>query len=116
MPGLLWPKIEDPEVARKLAVTGAISDNILPQEELALWLLQWLRQVLPGRIEARYMVAEEGTEAELLSAIARSRGFLLAGAEPDLAKGAIMLLDEFRAGKLGAVTLDRDFPAEDTGC
>lgn len=108
MPGILWPKIEDPEVARKLAVSGAISDSTYNQEELAIWLLEWLQEVLPGRISDRYKIVEEGTGYSLLENISRKRGFLRAGGIPELSKGAIMLIDEFRAGKLGSITLDRE--------
>lgn len=110
MPGILWPKIEDPEVGRKLAVTGAISDNIYDPEELAGWLLEWLAAHTPGRISQRYKMEEEGDGGQLLTAISRRRGFLRAGGEPDREKGAIMVIDEFRAGKLGNITLDRSIP------
>lgn len=107
-PGMLWPKIEDPEVGRKLAATGAVSDNTFDQEELAIWLLEWLQKNLSGRINERYKVPEEGSGFELLEVISRKRGFLRSGGIVDPVQGAIMLLDEFRAGKLGYITLDRD--------
>jgi len=110
MPGILWPKIEDPEVGRKLAVSGAVSDRILDQAELAVWLLDWLRLTLPGRIKERYKLEEDGDGQALLTALSRKRGFLRAGGEVELEKGAIMLIDEFRAGKLGKITLDRQTP------
>lgn len=113
MPGILWPKIEDREVSRKLALTGAISDNIYNPMELAVWFLDWLRLILPGRITERYRIQEEGDGESLLSAISRKRGFLRSGGEVDREKGAIMLIDEFRGGKLGAVTLDREIPREE---
>lgn len=108
MPGMLWPKIEDHEVARKLAVSGAINDNTYDREELAIWLLEWLQNNLPGRIGERYKIVEEGTGYDLLEAISRKRGFLRAGGVIETGQGAIMLIDEFRGGKLGSVTLDRD--------
>ena len=110
MPGILWPKIEDPELGRKLAVTGAISDRIFDPAELAVWLLEWLQISLPGRIKERYKIEEDGDGEALLTAISRKRGFLRAGGEPEREKGAIMLIDELRGGKLGPITLDRNIP------
>ncbi len=126
MPGILWPKIEDPEAARKLAVTGAIGDNAYDPMELSLWLIQWLRTHRPGRLTQRYGISEIVTESELgeemdvlredtsevkevhfiLEAIARRRGFLRKGGHVELDKAAVMLLDELRGGKLGPVTWD----------
>lgn len=112
MPGILWPKIEDPEVGKKLAVTGAINDNIFDRVELVDWLLSWLNMNEPGNITARYKVEENNDSKELLAQICKKRGFIISGGYPDLLKGAIMLLDEFRAGKIGKVTLDREVRLE----
>lgn len=108
MPGILWPKIEDPEVGNRLAATGAVSDNVYDRVELANWLLDWLAGNKPGLVEARYKLEERVPSAELLELICKKRGFLKSGGSPDLLKGAVMILDEFRAGKIGKITLDRE--------
>lgn len=108
MPGILWPKIEDPEVGNRLAATGAVSDNVYDRVELANWLLDWLAGNKPGLVEARYKLVERVPAAELLELICKKRGFLKSGGSPDLLKGAVMILDEFRAGKIGKITLDRE--------
>lgn len=126
MPGILWPKIEDPDTARKLAVTGAIGDNAYDPMDLSLWLIQWLRVNRPGRLAQRYGISETITADEvgretilvredlpelqeafvLLEAIARRRGFLRKGGHVEADKAAIILLDELRGGKLGPITWD----------
>lgn len=106
MPGILWPKFEDQKAGYKLAASGAISDEVVDKKELAAWLIGWLVRNLPGRLTTRYGIAEEGAPLEILEAVSRRRGFLLSGAQVDLLKGAIMLLDEFRGGKLGRITMD----------
>lgn len=108
MPGILWPKFENRETGLKLAVTGAIRDQILDGPELAEWLIEQLLEHYPGRLATRYCVAESGSPHILLEAMGKKRGFLKTGGVPDLEKAAAMLLDEFRAGKLGPVTLDRE--------
>lgn len=106
MPGILWPKFEDSEMGYKLAACGAISDNVVNLTELALWLLQWLVKNTPARVRQRYSVEETDKSQELLAAISKRRGFLKSGGDPDIDKGAIMLIDEFRGGKLGKITMD----------
>jgi ribosome biogenesis GTPase A len=106
MPGLLWPKFEDRETGLKLAVTGAIRDEAVDGQELALWLIKWLAGNAPGRIRERYGIEESKDANLLLEEISRKRGFLQRGGKVDVEKGAAMLLDEFRAGKIGAFTLD----------
>jgi ribosome biogenesis GTPase A len=115
MPGILWPDLEDREGARKLAVTGAIGENAYDPEELALWLIGWLREHVPGRLSGRYGVEEsfpdiedeEAVSVSLLEAAGTKRGFLRKGGAVELDKAAVMILDELRGGKLGRVTLDR---------
>ncbi|MDD2212421.1 MAG: ribosome biogenesis GTPase YlqF [Clostridia bacterium] len=106
MPGILWPKIEDPVTGYKLAVTGAIKEEVYDSLELSLWLLGWLGQNKPGRIAQRYQLEEEQEDVDVLEALCRKRGFLARGGEPDLEKGAHILLAEYRSGKLGRVTMD----------
>ena len=108
-PGILWPTFEDQTVARHLAYTGAIRDEILDTEELACGLLSLLAAEYGGLLAARYKLdpLPEGDAADLLTAIARRRGMLLSGGVADTERAAAMLLDEFRAGKIGRITLER---------
>ena len=109
-PGILWPKIEDRTAAEKLAVTGAIRDEILDSEELAVSLLGILRSCGYSRmIAARYKITEDLPEsnADLLSLIGRKRGFVVSGGEINTERAAAVLLDEFRGGKIGRITLDK---------
>ena len=108
-PGILWPKLDTPETGLALAWTGAINDNILDIELVALRLLERLREQYPGAIEGRYKfeVPADCDGYELLQMAARKRGFLISGGEVDTERMAHILLDEFRGGKLGNVTLER---------
>ena len=108
MPGVLWPKFEDPLVGERLAFTGAIKDDILDIEQLAVRLLDILKMDYKGLISARYGVEihEEEDAYVLLQNIGRKRGMLLPGGEIHTERAAIMLLDEFRAGKIGRITLE----------
>ena len=108
-PGILWPKFESPEVGYSLAWTGAINDNILDVELVASRLLERLRELYPGAIEARskFTPDPEAPGYELLEAAARKRGFLISGGEVNTERMAHVLLDEFREGKLGRMTLER---------
>jgi ribosome biogenesis GTPase A len=106
-PGILWPKFEDQSVGQKLAVIGSIKDEILQVEELAIWILDFMREQYPGKVAERYQISEEGTQAERLEAVALSRGCLLKGEQPDFQKAAALIVDDFRSGRLGRVTLER---------
>lgn len=108
-PGILWPKLDSPEVGYSLAWTGAINDNILDIELVACRLLERLRELYPGAIEARYKFSPdpEAPGYELLEAAARKRGFLISGGEVNTERMAHVLLDEFREGRLGRMTLER---------
>lgn len=109
-PGILWPKFDDILVAEKLAFTGAIKDNILDVEQLAVRLLMCLTKDYSENLAKRYklenscIVGKSGIE--LLEMIAKKRGMLVSGGKIDTERAAIMLLDEFRAAKLGRITLD----------
>lgn len=107
-PGVLWPKFEDQEVARHLAYTGAIRDQILDCEELACGLLKILAQRYPQLLAERYRLEGELSEDgwELLQMIGRRRGMLISGGEVHTERAAIMVLDEFRGGKIGRITLE----------
>ena len=109
-PGVLWPKFEDQTVAENLAFTGAVRDDIIDIETLGANLFLRLRQLYPDRISQRYRVdttADTGGY-ELLASAAKNRGFLISGGQVDLNRMAVVLLDEFRGGKLGKITLERE--------
>ena len=108
-PGILWPKFESEQVGLALAWTGAINDNILDIEHVASALLERMRELYPGAIEERYKFSPEpGVPGyEMLEQAGRKRGFLISGGEVNTERMARVLLDEFRAGKLGRVTLER---------
>ena len=107
-PGLLWHKFDDQAVARKLAMLGSINDEILDQIELTCALLSILREKYPELLKARYKAewTEEDTDYDLFEIIARKRGFLRSGGEIDEDRTAAVVLDEFRAGKIGQICLD----------
>ena len=105
-PGILWPKFEDQKVGLYLALIGSINDEILRLEELALALIAFLRASYPGTLTERFGVEEDGEDYALLTEICIRRRCFLKGEEPDLRKASAMLLDEFRSGKLGRITLE----------
>lgn len=106
MPGVLWPKFEDQGVARKLAFTGTVKDDILDIEALAAFLLENLSVNYPEAVSERYKIDKSGDGFELLSELGRKRGMLVSGGEVNTERAAITLLDEFRSGKLGKITLE----------
>ncbi len=108
-PGILWPKFDDEEVGFKLAFTGAIKDDIMDTVELASALLERLSKSYPKNISERYKLdlADGSTGLELLTKAGKNRGCLISGGEIDINRIAIIVLDEFRGGKLGRITLER---------
>ena len=105
-PGILWPKFEDQSVGLKLAVIGSIKDELLQTEELAMWIISFLRGRYAGFLSKRYQIEELGTEPEILEKIAFARGCRLKGDLPDYQKAAALLVDDLRSGKLGRITLE----------
>ena len=105
-PGILWPKFDDQQVAIKLGYTGAIKDDVMDVCELADNLLGYLWENYKGNVIARYKL-DENTEKPDLEMIARKRGMLISGGEPDIERAAAAVLDEFRSGKLGRISLER---------
>nr|WP_122013493.1 ribosome biogenesis GTPase YlqF [Maliibacterium massiliense] len=106
-PGLLWPKFEDAALAHHLAFCGAIRDEIIDQSELCAELLETLAAGWPQLLMQRYKLETlEGSGAALLEEICRKRGFLLKGGALDIDRGAHIVLDEFRGGKMGGITLE----------
>ena len=105
-PGILWPKFEDPEVGIRLALIGSIKDELLNVDELSLKLIEYLVSAYPGTLQERYGVAEEGLPVGILEQIAEVRGCLKKGQELDYTKAAALVLEEFRSGKLGRISLE----------
>ena len=108
MPGVLWPKFEDQEAAIRLAFTGAISDDILDVETLAMKLLLFLSKSYPQALIDRYKIelSQEDDGLALLEKVGRKRGMVVSGGEINTERAAITVLDEFRSGKLGRITLE----------
>ena len=108
-PGILWPKFDDRTVGVHLAITGAVNDDIIDTESLACELILLLARLYPGALTARYGITPhaDGTEPmDTLTAIAQARGFLVKGGGADTGRAAIILIDEFRGGKLSRMTLE----------
>ena len=108
MPGVLWPKFDDQEVAKRLAFTGAIKDDIMDLESLAMLLLEFLAERYPKALEARYkmQISDADSGLQLLEQLGRKRGMLISGGEVNYERAAITVLDEFRSGTLGRLTLE----------
>lgn len=116
MPGVLWPKFEDRIVGENLAITGAIKDDVLDIEQFAVLLVGRLRKIAPEKLSERYKLGDMAQyddipDHELFEIIGRKRGFLVSGGEVDWERSANMLLDEFRAARIGRITLE--VPAAD---
>lgn len=107
-PGVLWPKFDDPKIGDRLAFIGSVKDEVFDSETLAVRLLEVLSRDYPDRLSERYKIdAFSELEAyEILELIGRKRGMMMRGGEIDTLRASIMLLDEYRAGKLGRITLD----------
>jgi ribosome biogenesis GTP-binding protein YlqF len=112
MPGVLWPKFEDQTVGEVLAMTGAIKDQILDTEHIAILLCGTLRTLYPDLLSERYKLGDmnqysEMENYELFETIGRKRGFLISGGEINYERTATILLDEFRSAMIGRITLER---------
>jgi len=114
-PGILWPKQDDADVGLKLAMTGAISDNIPEPIDLAMQLIIMLGGIKPEAIYSRYKIEEresaEASAADILESIGISRGYLQKGGGVDLLRTAIIFIDEYRGGKLGRISLETPGPS-----
>ena len=108
MPGVLWPKFEDQDIAVRLAFTGAISDDILDIETLAMKLLVFLSENYPSSLTERYKIgySDDDTGLILLEKVGKKRGMMISDGEINTERAAITVLDEFRSGKLGHITLE----------
>ena len=107
-PGILWPKFEDPEVGLKLSYTGAVKDDVVDIETLAMHLMELLATYYPAALEQRYKITlpEHAQGLELLELCGKKRGMLISGGEIDIERMSRVLLEEYRSGKLGRFTLE----------
>ncbi len=106
-PGILWPKFEDEKVGLHLAFIGSINDEILQKTELACQLIDFMKENYSGVLQERYQVDEAEKSSKVLEEIAVKRGCLLKGNDLDYEKAATILLDEFRNGKLGRISIEK---------
>ncbi len=109
-PGILWPKFEDQTVGLRLAYIGSIKDELLNAGEIALELIRFLNQNYPGILEEKYQIEPSKDAYVMLDGIAESRHCLVRGNELDTDKAAVLLLEDFRSGRLGRLTLE--YPEE----
>lgn len=105
-PGILWPKFEDQTVGLHLALIGSMKDDLLNKDEMALALIAELKRQYAGVLSARYELEETAEPLEIFTQLARNRNCLKKGGELDYGKAAALLLDEFRGGKLGRITIE----------
>lgn len=110
-PGILWPKFDDEAVGMKLAFTGAVKDDILDSYTLGVNLIGFLRRLYPEALKERYNIDydENDSNDDIMRKIGMARGFKIKGGEVDLDRSANILIDEFRAAKLGKFTLETPF-------
>lgn len=106
-PGILWPKFEDQTVGLRLAFIGSIKDELSNQYELCLLLMKYLQEHYPEAIPKAYQIEADDSEVVLLERVAKRRGCLKAGGEYDLDKAASYVIDDFRNGRLGAISLEQ---------
>ena len=107
-PGVLWPKFEDPVVGDRLAFIGSVKDAVLDVETMAVRLIDVLREGYPERLAERYKLDDitDMQSWEILETIGRKRGMLISGGEVNTERASVMLLDEYRGGKLGKITME----------
>ncbi|SFA78021.1 ribosome biogenesis GTPase A [Acetitomaculum ruminis DSM 5522] len=106
-PGILWPKFDNNEVGIKLGITGSINDDILDKEELAVNLIMYLKENYEGLLADRYNIDEKNKEYDIISEIALVRKCLLKGGEADYLKAERLIIDDFRSGRLGRISLEK---------
>ena len=107
-PGVLWPKFDDQQIGLHLSITGAINDNILPLIDIALYFIGFLNKYYSEALIKRYGIDKEETDSEtILKLIAKSQNFYLSSKEENLEKTALFILQEYRSGYYGRITLDR---------
>ncbi len=107
-PGILWPKLDDQDAAKRLAITGAIADEIFDSEEVVRSFIEFAQKNYPGNLAERYQIDEEPSDPDTwLELIATRRGCLLAGGRIDTERARQIIMDDFRRGSLGRMTLER---------
>ena len=106
-PGVLWPKFDDPKVGYHLAITGAIKDKILPEDDVVHYAMMFLKDFYPDRLFERYQITEDMTYEMMLETIGKKRGCLLKGGELDLARIYQIVLTDLRNKQLGGLSFDR---------
>lgn len=106
-PGILWPKFDSQQVGQRLAMIGSMNDEVLNTEELALEVVSFLKSQYPGRLQERYQIDENVKPLEIMTEIGARRGCLKAGAQIDYEKLSGILLEDFRSGRFGKITLER---------
>ena len=108
-PGILWPKFEDPEVAKSIAFTGGIKDEIMDIEELAFYLIGYLRENYPDMLKERFKLTEnlgEYEDFDIIELIGKKRGCIISGGNVDTLRAANLILDDFRAARIGKISLE----------
>lgn len=108
-PGILWPKFEDPEVGFRLAISGAVNDDVFDQQEAVMELLAFLQEHYPKQLKERFKLTDEELQLEaaaMMDVIGASRGCLLKGKRIDVSKVCSIVITEFRAAKIGRITLE----------
>ena len=111
-PGILWPKFEDQTVGLRLAFIGSIKDEILQRVEIALDLIEYLKEAYPGTLASQYGIEESNDSAAMLEEIGNIRKCIKKGTEIDYEKTAALILDDFRSSKLGLISLETPSEAE----
>ena len=108
-PGVLWPKFDDPKVGDRLAFIGSVKDEILDIETLAIRLLEVMKADYPDRLSERYKISDfqDKESWEVLEMIGKKRGMMIKGGEIDYERASVMLLDEYRGGRLGTISLEK---------
>lgn len=113
-PGLLWPRLDDPLAARRLAYIAAIRDEVLDTDALAIQLLEDMCEAAPGALNDRFKIKDPALRGvDLLDAVCKGRGFLMKGGVCDYDRACAVVLDEFRGGKLGRITLEKYVPRKE---
>ena len=106
-PGMLWPRLDDQELAMHLAFVGTIGENSIDNEEIAYYLIEYLKNTYPNKLKERYNVELEETETiDIINEIAKKRGAIISGGNINMQKVSDIILNEFRSGKLGRITIE----------
>lgn len=106
-PGMLWPRLDDQELAMHLAFVGTIGENSIDNEEIAYYLIEYLKNTYPNKLKERYNVELEETETiDIINEIAKKRGAIILGGNINMQKVSDIILNEFRSGKLGRITIE----------